>query len=117
MFDPFESSITETRIGPKNDLAHGREQPFAGRHVGAADEDRGVVQVFGSAREDGAVHEIADRVFGDAAVAHDLVGAAVEGDDAIEDAGVGETCRVAGGVCARREGVRADATAPALTET
>ena len=69
-------------------LAHGGEQPLAGGHVGAADEDRGVVQVLRTAREDRAVHEIADRVFGHAAVAHDLVGAAVVGDDAVEDAGV-----------------------------
>jgi hypothetical protein len=33
------------------------------------------------------VHEIADVVYGDATVAHDLVGATVERDDTIEDAG------------------------------
>ena len=69
-------------------LAHGREQPLAGGHVGAADEDRGVVQILRAAREDRAVHEVADRVLGDAAVAHDFVGAAVVGDDAVEDAGM-----------------------------
>ena len=73
--------MTDTRIGPNNGLLHGREQPLAGGHVGAADEDRGVVQVLRAAREDRAVHEIADGGLGHAAVAHDAVGAAVVGDD------------------------------------
>ena len=88
VFDPFESSMTETRIGPKNVVAHRVQQPLAGGHVGAADEDGGVVQILRSAREDRAVHEIADRVFGHAAVAHDLVRAAVVRDHAVEDARV-----------------------------
>ena len=33
------------------------EQSLAGGHVGAADEDRGVVEIFRPAGEDGAVHE------------------------------------------------------------
>ena len=87
VFDPFESSITDTRIGPKKvSLTALRRRSPAG-HVGAADEDRGVVQVLGSAREDRAVHQVADVLFRDAAAAHDFVGAAVVGDDAIEDAG------------------------------
>ena len=81
--------MTDTRIGPKNDLSTAARMPFPGRHLGAADENCRVVQVFGAAREDGAVNEIANRVFGDAAVAHHLVCAAVKRDDAIEDAGPG----------------------------
>ena len=61
VFDPFESSITETRIGPKKVSRTAFEQPLAGGHVGAADEDGGVVQVLRPAREDRAVHEVADR--------------------------------------------------------
>jgi hypothetical protein len=34
------------------------------------------------------VHEVADRVDGDAAIAHDLVGAGIKGDNAIEHAGM-----------------------------
>ena len=35
--------------------------------------------------EHGAVHEIADGVLGHGAIAHDFVGAAVIGDDTVED--------------------------------
>ena len=69
-------------------LAYCREQPLSGRHIRSADEDCGVVKVFRTAREDRAVHEIADGLLGDAAVAQDFVGAGVERDNAIEDAGV-----------------------------
>ena len=67
-------------------LPNRRQQAFPERDVGAADENRGVTQVLGAAREDHAVHEIADRFFGDSAVAHDFVRARVERDDAVEDA-------------------------------
>ena len=70
--------MTDTRIGPKNAFLHGGEHPLTRCHVGAADEDRGVVQVLRAAREDRAVHQIAHGVLRHAAVAHDLVGAAVE---------------------------------------
>ena len=43
---------------------------------------------FGAAREDGAVDEVAHLLRLDAAVAEHLVGAGVDGDDAVEDAGV-----------------------------
>jgi hypothetical protein len=35
------------------------------------------------------MHEITDVVYGDTTVAHDLVGATIERDDTIEDAGKG----------------------------
>ena len=89
VFDPLESSITDTRIGPKKVSFTTLSKPLARGHVGAADEDRGVVQVLRTARENRAVHEVADVLFRDAAAAHDFVGAAVVGDDAIEHAGVG----------------------------
>ena len=69
-------------------LAYRSEQPFSGRHIRSADEDCSVVKVFRTAREDRTVHEIADGLFGDAAVAQDFVGAGVERDNTIEDAGV-----------------------------
>jgi hypothetical protein len=46
------------------------------------------MEIAGAAGEDGPVYEVTDVVFGDAAVAQDLVRAAVACDDAIEDAGV-----------------------------
>ncbi len=45
-------------------------------------------EVFRRSREDAAVHEIADGLDRDAAIAHDLVGAGIKRDDAVEHAGV-----------------------------
>src|SRR5207253_10532867 len=59
-------------------LAHG--------DVRAADEDSGVLQVLGTAREDAAADQVADLGLDDAAVAHHLVGAAVVGHDPVEHA-------------------------------
>ena len=64
------------------------QRALAGRHISAADEDGRVVEILRTAREDGAVHEIANRVLGHGAVAQHLVGASVERDDAIEGARV-----------------------------
>ena len=61
VFDPFESSMTDTRIGPKNAFFTAPSSRSPTSHVGAADEDGGVVQILRPAREDRAVHEIADR--------------------------------------------------------
>jgi hypothetical protein len=38
VFDPFESSITDTRIGPKK-ASRTAQAAVRPRHVGAADED------------------------------------------------------------------------------
>ena len=66
-------------------LGH-RQQLLARGHVGAADPDGRVVQILGAAGEDAAVDQVADVALGDAAVAHDEVGAGIVGDDLIEDA-------------------------------
>ena len=47
------------------------------------------MQISGPSGEDGSMYEIANGVLGDAAVAQDLLSAAIEGDDAVEDAGMG----------------------------
>ncbi len=75
-------------------LAHGGEEPLAGGHVGAADEDRRVAKVFRTSGKDRAVHEIPDGIFRDAPIAHHLVGASVVGDNAVEDAGVGRAVQL-----------------------
>ena len=54
--------------------------------VRAADEDRGLMEIAWSAREDRAMDHVTDRVRRHGAVAHDLVRARVEPDDAVEDA-------------------------------
>jgi hypothetical protein len=87
VLEPFESSMTDTRNGPKN-AARTAEELFARHHICAADEDGGLVQILRSSREDGAVHEVANRVCRDATVAHHFVRAAIERDDAIKYAWV-----------------------------
>src|SRR5947208_1364222 len=62
------------------------QQLLARRDVRPPDEDGAVLQVLGAAREDAAVDQVADVGFGDTAVAHHLVGAAVVSDHPIEHA-------------------------------
>ena len=74
--------------GTEERFLHFGEHALTHGHVGAADEDRRVVQILRPAREDRAVDEIAHRVFSDAAIRHHVVGTAIARDDAIEDAGM-----------------------------
>ena len=78
--------MTETAERREQRVLRHREQLLAGRHVVAADPDRGVVQILRAAGEDAAVDQVADVVLGDAAVAHDDVGAGIVGDDLVEHA-------------------------------
>jgi hypothetical protein len=66
-------------------LRHG-QQLLAGRHVGAADPDGGVGQVFRSAGEDASVDQVADVTLGHPAVTHDRVRTGVVGHDLVEHA-------------------------------
>ena len=70
---------------PEERLTYGRKELLAGGHVCPANEDGGVVQILGPTCENGAVDEIADRMFVHTAVAHDLVGTGVIRDHAIEN--------------------------------
>ena len=70
-------------------LTDGHQETLALSHVGPTDEDSRMVQVLRPACEDRAVHEVTDFVHGDAAVAHHLVRAGVQSDDAVEDTRVG----------------------------
>ena len=114
VFDPFESSMTDTRIGPKNAFrtAASSRSPAA---MSVPPMKMAVLRrSFGPRVKIAPCTRSRTVLFGDAAVAHDLVRAAVVGDDAIEDAGVRRACRVAGEVCARRgDGWRAGASTPA----
>src|SRR5881628_3130740 len=74
------------REGLEHRLRRRGEQLLAHRDVRAADEDGGVLQVLGTAREDAAVDQVADVGLDDAAVAHHLVGAAVVGHHPVEHA-------------------------------
>ena len=69
-------------------LARLGQKPFAGRHVAPADEDGRMLQVVRPAREDSPVYQVAHLLRPDAAVAEHLVRARVDGDDAIEHAGL-----------------------------
>ena len=86
VFEPLESSIIETRNGPKNASCAAASSCSPAAMSVPPMKIGGVVQVLGAAREDAAVHEIANVAFGDAAVAHDGVGAGVVRDDLVEDA-------------------------------
>ena len=74
-------------------LARLGQQLFAGRHVAAADEDRGALQVLRAAREDRPMDQVAHLLRLDAAVAEHLVGPGVDGHDAVEDARRAGRCR------------------------
>ena len=67
-------------------LLHFRKELLPRSHVAAADEDGGSLQV--SPREDGPMHEVAHLLRLDAAIGKHLVGAGVDGHDAIEYARV-----------------------------
>src|SRR5689334_5905968 len=71
---------------PEERLLDRGQQPLTGGHVITADENRGVMKIFGTTSEHCTMHEVADGVRGDATVAHDLVRTGVIGDDAIEHA-------------------------------
>jgi len=77
------------RINDRGPYVHGRVVDVS---VSAAESlgivDRGIAKVLWSPREDRAMHEIADGFGRHATVAHDFVGTAIVGDDAIEDAGM-----------------------------
>ena len=88
MFEPFESISTETRIGPKNAFLTAFSSASPG-DVAAADEDRGVFQIGGTARKDRAVDEPGDILRRDAAVAEKLIDARIHGDNTVEHAGMG----------------------------
>src|SRR5260370_1304493 len=60
----------------------------AGGHVTAADEKRRAGQILRPTREDGPVYHVAHLLRPDVAVAEHFVGAGVDGDDAVEDAGL-----------------------------
>ena len=79
--------MTDTRIGPKNAFFtfDSRRSPT---DMSVPPMKIAVVEILRPAREDRAVHQIAHGVFGDAAVAHDVIGAAIARDNAIEHAGM-----------------------------
>jgi hypothetical protein len=75
-------------IGGDHGLDRLGEEAFAGRDIAAADEQGGAFEVARMAREDGTVDQPGDLLGLDAAIAEQLVGAGVNGDHAIKDAGV-----------------------------
>ena len=89
VLEPLLSSITETRKFEKEALLDRLEHGFAGGHVAAADEDRGILLLLRPARVDRSVDEGADVFRRHAAIADDVIGAAVIADDRVEDAGAG----------------------------
>ena len=74
--------------GPKNVDLDGLEDLFAARDVRAADEDRRVLQVGRTSREEAAVDQLADVLGRDAAVSEQVVDPGIDGDDGVEDAGL-----------------------------
>ena len=64
VFEPFESSMTDTRSGPKNALRTAASSCSPAAMSVPPMKIGRVVQILGPAREDCAVHEIADRVLG-----------------------------------------------------
>ena len=74
--------------GPEERRRNPLQQSFAKRHVRPTYEDRRVVQLLDSAREDGTVHKIAHLVGRNAAVTKDRLGTGIGGDDAVEHAGL-----------------------------
>ena len=73
--------------GTEQCLLRGLEQFLSRRHVAAADEDGGVLQVLRTAREDAAMDEVADVILGNATATHHHVRTAVVRDDLVEHAG------------------------------
>jgi hypothetical protein len=67
-------------------LLHFLQQPFAGRHVAAAEEDRRVLQVLRPAGEDRPVDQPLHLLRLHAAIAEQLVRPRVDGDHAIKRA-------------------------------
>src|SRR5678815_4728886 len=82
VFDPFESSITETVKGPKNAF----RTAFSSRSPALMSVPPMKMAV--SCRSFGPRVKIAARFRRHAAVAHDVIRAAVVGDDPIKDAGM-----------------------------
>ena len=88
VFDPFESSMTDTRNGPKNAsrTAARSRSPAA---ISVPPTKMAVWRrSFGPRVKDRAVHEIADRVGIHAAVTQNLVRASIERDHAVKNARV-----------------------------
>ena len=88
VFDPFESSMTDTVNGPKNALRTALSSRSPAAMSVPPMKIAVCAEIFRTAREDGAVHQVAHGLRRHAAIAHDLVGTAVETDDAVEHAGM-----------------------------
>ena len=86
VFEPFESSMTDTRSGPKNVFCTAARSCSPALMSVPPMKIAVLCRSFGPAREDRAVDEVADGVDGHAAVAQYLVRTAVVRDDAIEHA-------------------------------
>src|SRR5260370_28802708 len=65
------------------------QKAFPGRHVAAADEDSRALEVLRAAREDGAMHQIADLLRPDAAITEYLVRPRIDGHYPVKHAGLG----------------------------
>jgi len=63
-----------------------RQQLLPRPDVAAANKEGGVLEIFGSAGEDGTMHQVADLLGPHTGVAKDLVRARIERHDSIEDA-------------------------------
>ena len=86
VFAPFESSITETRIGPKKHSRALASSFSPAATSAAADEHGRVLQVGRAAREHRAVDEVAHGVGRHAAVPQQLVDARIDRHDRVEHA-------------------------------
>ena len=88
VLQPLESSITETRKGPKNAFCTLREDLLAGGHALAADPHGHRLEVVHPAGEERVLHEPAHVVGLHAAVGQQDVDAGVVRDDRVERARV-----------------------------
>ena len=78
----------DAKLGEEFGLDRG-QQRLASSQVAATDENGGILFVFGRARENGAFHQTADILRGDAAVGGDVIGAAVIAHHIVEHRGQG----------------------------
>src|SRR5947209_5044776 len=65
-------------------LSHLRQQRLSQRDIATANEDGGVLEILGPAREYGTVHQLARLLELHRTIAADLVRPRVHGDDAVE---------------------------------
>src|SRR5260370_34649820 len=82
-----ENGDTQAELGQQV-LTGLSKEAIAFGHIAGADEDGGVSQVLGPPGKNGAMHKIADLPRFDAAVAENLIRTSIDGNDAVEHAGL-----------------------------